>query len=193
MLQMLKALIRMTALEPRQAASVIKANIPAYPQALQFAVLVVITESLIAVMFSDSDGSSGFQFVNHLIGNPLMLAGFQFATFGVSVGLTYGLGRYFGGTGTFLQSIVLLAWLQFFMLLMQMIMLPLTVVSVSLVQTIALAANIFAVWLLTNFVAELHGFPSLLKVFAGIVGILFALIFVVVMFMTWIDINQIGA
>lgn len=192
MLQMLKALIKMTALEPRQAALTLKHSAPAYPQVLQFALLVVIAESVIAVVFGGPEGNSAVGFINQLISNPLMLAAFQFATFCISVGLVFVIGRYFGGTGTLHQTLFLSAWLQFFMLLLQIAMLPLTVISLSLLQTIAVAANIFAVWVFTNFIAELHGFSSLLKVFAGIVGIFFAVIFVVVLLLSWVGIDPVG-
>jgi hypothetical protein len=85
------------------------------------------------------------------------------------VQLVWWLGRMRGGTGSFPDALLSMIWLQFIMLAIQALQLVLMVISPPLAALANLAGLVVFLWLLTNFVAELHGFRSLIAVFGGIV------------------------
>ena len=74
-----------------------------------------------------------------------------------------------GGTGSFPDTLLAMVWLQFLMLGLQVIQLVLMVLFPPLAAIVNLAGFAIFLWLLTNFIAELHGFRSLLAVFGGII------------------------
>jgi hypothetical protein len=100
--------------------------------------------------------------------SPLSLAASLVVMLYVSAHLLFRLGRFRNGRGSFDDSLTVMIWLQIIMLAVQAVQLALHV----LLPPFALAANLAGLvlffWLLTNFVAELHGFESLTRTFFGI-------------------------
>ncbi len=84
--------------------------------------------------------------------------------------LIYRIGRAAAGTGSFADALLVMVWLQF-------IMLGLQVGAACGADArcrrwpaiVELGGLVLFLWLLTNFIAELHGFRSLALVFGGIV------------------------
>jgi len=101
--------------------------------------------------------------------NPLLSAALQGGVLLISVVAIYRVGRWFGGHGSFADALLLLVWLQFILLLVQAAQLVAQVVLPPLSDVIGLLGIALFFWLLTNFIAELHGFASRAAVFAGIV------------------------
>jgi len=89
------------------------------------------------------------------------------------------IGRAFGGTGRFEEAMLLVIWLQFIFILVQLVQ----VLAFTLLPGLAAIITILALglffWLLTNFIAVLHGFTSLGMVFVAtilsLIGIIFAM------------------
>lgn len=81
----------------------------------------------------------------------------------------YRIGQAFGGHGSFDQAFSLLIWAQFILLCFSVIQLVALVIMPPLVDVISIAAMALFLWLMVNFVAEMHGFTALGLVFAGIV------------------------
>ena len=95
---------------------------------------------------------------------------------GLSLAATL-IGRAFGGQGTFGESLMLITWLQFVMVAVQVVQTALALINPALGVLIGWAGFVLLFWLLTNFIAVLHGFQSLGQVFmmiiASAVGIAF--------------------
>ncbi|MFN3145271.1 MAG: hypothetical protein ACE368_08365 [Paracoccaceae bacterium] len=70
-----------------------------------------------------------------------------------------------GGGGSLDDTILLMAWMQWILVGLQVIQILALLVIPPLVGLIVLAGMGLFFWLLTNFVAELHGFRSLGRVF----------------------------
>lgn len=85
-------------------------------------------------------------------------------------------GRMFGGTGGFDESLALVAWLQFIVLGPLILSAVFEPISPVIGGLIALGGIVLQFWLLTHFVAALHGFQSLGSVFVMIVLSIFAVI-----------------
>ena len=77
-------------------------------------------------------------------------------------------GKKAGGTGSLDDAIILVAWLQFIMIVLQVIQSVLLFTIAPLAMLIGLAGIVIFFWLLANFVAEMHGFKSLGGVLVGI-------------------------
>lgn len=101
---------------------------------------------------------------------PLNLAMVQATSLLLLAGLSTAGGRAFGGQGRFLQALTLAAWLEFMLVLLQLLQLVVMVVFPFFSMLLGFVGMALFLWLLTNFVAELHGFSSLPMVFFGIIG-----------------------
>jgi len=86
-----------------------------------------------------------------------------------------GIGRLAGGSGTFPDTLLLLAWLQFVMIAVQIVQLLVLLLVPPLFGFVTMASLAIFMWLLVNFTMALHGFTSALKVTVGIVFAFFGL------------------
>lgn len=75
-----------------------------------------------------------------------------------------------GGTGSLADTVSLMAWLQFITLVVLVAQVVAGLVLPPLVALIGVVWVPLFFWLLTNFVAELHGFRSLGATFLGIIA-----------------------
>ena len=109
---------------------------------------------------------------------PVMTAAFQYVVLVATVIGVHQIGRRFGGRGGFGDALLLIVWLQFILVCVQAAQLVALLVVPPLADILSMAGLVVFLWLLTAFVAELHGFSSMGRVFAGIIGSLFAAAFV---------------
>ncbi|MGP3697524.1 Yip1 family protein [Rhodobacter sp. NSM] len=121
------------------------------------------------------------QDVRQLIGDdlpsPLFSAALQVGLLSLSAMLIYRIGAWRGGRGSFGDSILLVAWLQFILLCLEVIQLVAQLVLPPLADLLGVAGIVLFFWLLTHFVAELHGFTSTVAVLGGILLALFGMAF----------------
>lgn len=89
------------------------------------------------------------------------------------------IGRLAGGTGTLEDVILLVVWFQFVQVAFAFVEFLVVMIAPFLGSVLFLAFAAYAVWVLTNFIAVVHGFQSLGRVFLGMVLALFALSFLV--------------
>jgi len=114
------------------------------------------------------------------MGSPLSLAVIHLVMLFVSVQLLFRIGRFWHGRGSFADSLTVLIWFQIIMLVVQAVQLALQVLLPPFAPAAYFAGLVLFFWLLTNFVAELHGFASLSKTFFGILVALAVLILLLV-------------
>jgi hypothetical protein len=108
----------------------------------------------------------------------------------VMVFAIFWIGRAMGGTGSFEEAILLVAWLQFIMVCLQVIQaVALMFFPGVVVALIGMAGVALFLWLLTNFVAVLHGFSSLFQVFIMILVSAFAIAFGLSIILTLIGVT----
>lgn len=166
--------------DPRASARwVINHGIPTR-QAWEILLVVILANVVLAGILSITLGGSleGAGFLG-----PFGLTALQAAFLWLLVHLVDKVGRKMGGVGTLAQSILVIAWMQVVLLVLQvalLIIFQIIPVGPGYVNIIAVG---FFFWLLSNFVTELHGFSSRLLVFIGILvgmfafGLLLSLIF----------------
>ena len=102
------------------------------------------------------------------MGSPLSLAAIHLVVLFVSVHLLFRIGRFRNGRGSFADCLTVLIWFQIIMLAVQAVQLALQILLPPFAPAAYFAGLALFFWLLTNFVAELHGFASLSKTFFGI-------------------------
>ncbi|WP_164876055.1 Yip1 family protein [Falsirhodobacter deserti] len=140
-----------------------------------FLLAAILPTLLIFVAFSLSPASeevAGFPI------SPMPLLVAQAGALLMMSAVTFWIGRWRGGTGSFANSIITLSWLQIVMVAAQVAFLVLELALPFVAAIVGILALMLMLWLVVNFVAELHGFQSLGLVFVGVIGTLFVLSFV---------------
>jgi hypothetical protein len=121
-----------------------------------------------------------------ITGSPLRTAVVQWVILACTVVLIDRVGRARGGTGNLADALLIVVWVQVIMLGLQVVQLVALLVAPPLAMIINLGGLALFFWLLTNFIAELHGFASRGAVFVGIVVTGFAVAFVLIFVLTLI-------
>ena len=104
---------------------------------------------------------------------PLLTAVIQLAVLVAMVFAVHWGGRILGGTGDFAGAMLAVIWVQFVLTALQVVQLATILLVPFVAGLIGLAGLILFFWLLTGVVAELHGFGSRPRVFAGLlIGLL---------------------
>ena len=115
-----------------------------------------------------------------MFGSPFYLAIVQLVGLAMIAACLHLLGRVFGGQGTLPQAVVMMAWLEVILILIS------TVQSVALILVppvgvvLVPVGMVLSLWLITNFVAELHGFGSLVMTLLGVIAAFIAAVFAMI-------------
>ena len=112
-----------------------------------------------------------------ILKSPYLLAIVQMSGLVITVFVVFWVGRAGGGTGRFADCISVVTWIQFVLFCVQFLQAVAVFVVPQIAGTIGLFALVLLFWLMTNFIAELHGFKSLTRVFAMIMATLFGFAF----------------
>lgn len=98
-----------------------------------------------------------------MAGSPMMLTLLFFGQLVLLVFAIFWTGKALGGTGRLEDFAALLAWLQTIWLIAQVFQSILLVVSPSAAQFFGVVAIVYGLWIVSNFIAVAHGFPSWVK------------------------------
>ncbi len=163
-------LVRLTFAQPRQAAQVVlRLPLPLQARWAAVALMAVLSAFLMqamAAMLPPAVGPDGAEL--RPVG-PFFWAGMVAIGMVLTALLAFSVGRWRGGKGELADAVILVAWLQFIQLLMVALQLVLIVVLPVIAPIVEIGAVLLFLWLLVNFVAEMHGFRSLGLVFLGII------------------------
>ena len=173
-------LLELSARRPREAMhTVMDMQLPA-PVAWQVFALVLVIELIFAHLLGLMLGPS--EVPDNALGpalalNPMLLGAIQGCLLVIMVFALHWVGRAFGGTGRMEDAILLMALLQFALIVLQGIEMLLIVILPGLAAGILLF-NVFAFfYLLTSFTTALHGFTRPPLVFLGILLTMIGAIF----------------
>ncbi|TYB91052.1 Yip1 family protein [Oceaniovalibus sp. ACAM 378] len=139
--------------------------------------LVVVVSILLAevgnILLTSMSGMSAPAFFV----SPLRMGLIQLSLLVLVVFAVFWFGRACGGTGRFQDGLVLVVWLQFMMVCLQVLQTLAILVFPALAWIIGIFGLVLFLWLLTNFIAIAHGFKSHAKVFLMIVASSFGFAF----------------
>ncbi|MBC7477855.1 MAG: YIP1 family protein [Pseudorhodobacter sp.] len=105
-----------------------------------------------------------------MLTNPVYLAAVQLVGLAMISLFLFLLGRVAGGRGTLPEAVAMMAWLEGVLILISVVQVVALVLLPPLGLVLLLAGMGLSLWLVTNFVAELHGFPSLLLTLLGVIA-----------------------
>lgn len=162
-------LARESLVNPRRAARAVlglRLQMPVLWQGL--ALVAILTDLMLFAEVAAGGGTA--LFLQVMGGNPVAMAGMQFASLVVMVLALHGVGHAFRGKGDWAGAMALVIWLQVIMLGVAAAQVVLYLVAPPLADILGLGALALLLWLLTNFAAELHGFSNLWLVFLGILA-----------------------
>lgn len=170
-----KALVGLTFRDPVTAArSLIEMNWPLSVRWMGL-FLAVSVSALLAWLSSqlfpipEAEGMP----VLSLTAQPLVLAIVQLFAIVLAASLMTGVGRIFGGRGSFEDALLLTVWIEIVLLLVQVVQLGASLILPGLSGILGILAIVLFVWLTVQFTKALHGFTSGGKVLLGLIGTAF--------------------
>ncbi|MCE5972310.1 YIP1 family protein [Sinirhodobacter sp. WL0062] len=164
----LRQMVVRTFREPRVVArELIALNLPPRARLLALAIVIVVSAALgsfaeiLFAFVTDQDMGEPASPV------PMAIAQGALILYGATA-MTV-LGRNFGGRGRFYDALLLLTWMEFVLIVAQVVQV-LVMVFFPITSVIAMMAMmVLLFWLLVQFTAALHGFENLFKVAFGVI------------------------
>lgn len=165
---------KFSVLDPRAGARRLMAmQLPMPVRWLAFG-LVIAGSSVLTVVAVQLGPTGGDPETARILTQPFGLALLQGSVLLIFAQLMARVGQMAGGRGAFPDALLLLTWAQIIMMLLQVVQVALELILPDVAALLGLAGLVLMLWLVTNFVAELHGFTSLGAVFAGVIGTVLA-------------------
>lgn len=177
--------------KPRDVAERLMAeNLPASALWLSLALVVVISVLIgqaTLILFS-----ADVPLAVPLLGNPFAMGLIQGLLLVLTVYAVHFIGRAMGGQGHFEDALVLIVWLQFLMICLQLIQTVALVMLPPVGEILGIVGLVLFLWLLTNFVAATHGFQSLGAVFVMIIVSALAITFALSLVLAMLGFSTVG-
>lgn len=171
------ALLVTTLHDPRRVARwLISLNVGLAHAVMALVLTVVLTASLSHISFQIFPAELPVEWLS-LMQNPAELALFQGLFLLVIAMLATGIGRKFQGQGRIEDAVILLAWAQAVLLALQVVQMFFLLIFPPFAQVLGVFGVVLVLWMISNFVAEMHGFESALFVFGGMLITLLVLSF----------------
>ncbi len=154
-------LIKRTLLDPRGAArQIIDLRLP-QPVLWNALLLVIIMSVLLTYGTVILAGQEAL--IIQIAGSPLVFALFMAGQMVMLIFALLWTGKIIGGKGTLEAFAALIAWLQTLWLLAQIIQTVLMVFTPAVSAIIGIVSVVYGLWVLIQFIAEAHEFPSWIK------------------------------
>lgn len=163
------ALAKLTLQDPRQATRTLLAEGVPTPARTAGLILVAVLSALLASLQIRLSPQELDPISALMLASPFRAALVQWGFLALSVVLIDRVGRAFGGTGSFADALLIVVWLQCLTLVLQLLQLVTGVIAPSLAGIIGLGGFVLFLWLMTHFIAELHGFRNRGLVFVGMI------------------------
>ncbi len=173
----LMAMVLRTLQSPREgAAEVLSIGIPRESHWVLVA-LVVVLSTLLTGVFSVIGMALSAEPETATQPGVMFSVAIHLGSIVMLIVLVQGIGRAMGGTGRVEETTVLMCWLQFVMMVVGVAQSILMILIPTSAVLVLFAGVIVLFWLLTHFVAALHGFKSLSGVFGMILATAFMIAF----------------
>lgn len=183
----LASLMQLTLQDPTRAARELLAEgVPLSARTAGLLLVAVLSALLVSLQVGDGTQAPD-PITAFMLGSPFRTAVLQWGFLALSVLLIHRVGRAFGGRGSLPDALLIVVWLQALMLGFQVAQLVVAPILPALAGLIALVSFVVYFWLLTHFIAELHGFASRGLVFLGMVvtgiaaGFALAVLFILIL------------
>lgn len=168
---MLRDTLFLTLQNPRAAARRVLGWQLSLGQAWSALLLVSVVSAALGYVGFALSPSAGDPQLQELFGSPMSTAIFQSAVQTLTALMVYLVGRQFGGRGSFTGALVITAWVEAPLILLQLVQLLTIGLAPALAEVAGFVGLGLYVVLLTLFITELHGFRSATLVFLGVMGV----------------------
>lgn len=180
------ALAKLSLQDPRAGArALLRLGVPLPARTVGLLLMAVASAFLMHIGFLILPPSED-PLAGYMMQSPLRTAIIQWVILSVSVLLIYRIGRAWGGQGSLPDTLLVVVWLQVIMLAVQLAQVVALLLLPPLAGIINLAGLVLFFWLMTSFIAELHGFASRGKVLAGILATSLGVAMILVMVLSLI-------
>ncbi|MGR3292084.1 MAG: YIP1 family protein [Paracoccaceae bacterium] len=139
----------------------------------------VLSAALAYISLTVAGATSANEFEDTLSISPIMLGISQLIVLLAMVFSIHLVGTWAGGTGSLDDAILLVAWMQFILICLQVLQIAAVIVLPVVALLMGLVGLVLVFVFLTIFVSELHGFKSLS-------GVFFSVLFVMLILATFI-------
>ncbi|MEJ2018554.1 MAG: Yip1 family protein [Maritimibacter sp.] len=157
-----------TVVEPRKIAREVQAISLPRTTLWEVLILLLVGATFLAVIDGIILPVDPAMVISPLQVDPLMMGVAQGSTTIFLVFAIYWVGRAVGGTGSFDQALLTVIWAQFVGLILQLGVVFFDVFAPGFSVLLAILTVVMNFWILSHFIAEMHGFRSAAMVFAGI-------------------------
>lgn len=189
----LLSLVRDTVTDPRGSAGRVLSLAPPRAVLWEALGLVVILSVLLTELGELISPAPVDPMMPAFMHYPLAAAAVQGLLLIVTVHAIAVIGRVFGGTGDLDGALALTVWLQFVMVCLQVVQLVLLVVLPPAAGLLGIFGIGLFFWLLSHFIAVLHGFPSVMKTFGMILFSMIGIVFGMSLILSILGITLTGA
>lgn len=176
-----QALIRLMVLtvkNPAQALDILRSFRLSMAQRWMVLALAVSLSAVIAGGIGASAPTTDGDMLLAMARQPLRLAVIQFATMTFFAAMIVGVGRVFGGTGRFADAILIVAWIELILVVMQLAIIAMSLLVPPVALMLGLLAYGLAFYLILKMIQALHGFSNTLLVLMGFIGAFFVAAFI---------------
>ena len=184
----LMGLVRETIIAPRDAARrIILARLPMDVRWTALALVVVVSVLLGQLTLRLMLGPTGM--MGGVLAGPSQGVLLQAGVLIAMAMAAHNVGRWMGGGGNFPDALLLMACLQGVMVMVQLVQIAALLLLPPLSGLLGLVGFGLFLWILTGFVAELHGFRSLAAVLSMIIATAFGIAFVLALILSMLGIT----
>lgn len=153
--------------------------------ALLLVTVLAVLVTRLSLVFLPPGGEPAFL---ALVADPFVGVPVQGLSLLIAVVAIAVIGQRFGGRGGFADALLVVAWVEFLMTVVQTAELLVMLIVPPLGAVLVLAVLAWFVWIVVNAVAELHGFWNLILVFLGLVGGFVAVVFALALLLSLLGI-----
>ena len=179
--------------DPREGARKVMAREMERRQRWETLLLIAVLSAVFAfISISLSTNIADAQLDDVARMNPFVLGLSQIFVLVVMVFAIHLIGGFAGGEGSLDDAILLVAWLQFVLICLQVLQIIAAVVMPFVAVVIGLVGLFVVFRLLTVFVAELHGFRSTVSVFIAVLVVMIVLATVISFVFSAFGIDMMG-
>lgn len=172
------------------ATDVLQARLPL--DALWTLLVAVVAVSVVLGQGSLMLANGELMGANAYLANPMLMWAIQLGLLVVMVYAIHHIGRAMGGGGAFEGALAMVVWLQVVMACVQVLQTLALFLAPPLSDILGIVGLVLFLWLLTNFVAVLHGFESLGLVFVMILMSAFGITFILSLILAMVGLGVPG-
>ena len=170
MIAVLRSLVLQTVTDPRYALRRVLSLVPPYqPRWIAAATVIILTVLLTQVITIIAPAPPGSPW-EAMMGDPVRNTFTQVVFLLAAAWGMSGFARSFGGVAVFDDALIAVTWIEFLLLILQVVQLVVILALPFLGLPLAVLTLGLFFWLLTHFTAALNGFSSMAKTFVGVLG-----------------------